>query len=367
MTKILIIEDEPLVRDSIEAVLERENYSVFSAENGQQGLSMIWEHLPDLVLCDVEMPELNGHQVLASLRQHPEMATLPFVFLTGNDARHQMRQGMQLGADDYLTKPFTVDELCATVQTQLEKLQSHQKVTQVHLNDFRQSIASSFPSALMQPLTQVVGISKLLNSDGLALINSPEGHGILHELHQTSQKLQHLTENFILYLQVELMLSDPERLEKFRQSQHSCQPQQVIPEIAQRKAEQYGRLADLSLHIEPANLSVAADDLSKVVDEILDNALHFSDPGTPVELKAVVLSDRFQISISDEGQGFTSEKLADLKISTPVTTAFEPNLEQGLGLTLAQRMLKLYDGQLFLESVPYLATIVRLEFPLNHI
>jgi class 3 adenylate cyclase len=119
--KILIIEDEAPIRTNIGLMLKGEGYEVGSAENGRIGVEKAREFLPDLVLCDVMMPELDGFGVLAALRADARFADLPFVFLTALDDRTSMRRGMNLGADDYVTKPFTRDDLLEAVTSRLKR------------------------------------------------------------------------------------------------------------------------------------------------------------------------------------------------------------------------------------------------------
>lgn len=121
MTKILVIEDEVAVRSNIQDILELEGFALITAENGLLGIQMAQHEHPDLIICDVMMPELNGYQVLEQLRQSLSTATIPFIFLTARADRLDLRQGMELGADDYLTKPFTPAELRKAIATRLAK------------------------------------------------------------------------------------------------------------------------------------------------------------------------------------------------------------------------------------------------------
>jgi EAL domain-containing protein (putative c-di-GMP-specific phosphodiesterase class I)/FixJ family two-component response regulator len=121
MKKILVIEDDRVIRENIIKILKFERFDAMGAENGMQGLSLAMSNLPDVILCDVIMPELNGYGVLMALRANPATATVPFVFLTGKADRAEMRQGMELGADDYLTKPFTKAELVGAIASRLKK------------------------------------------------------------------------------------------------------------------------------------------------------------------------------------------------------------------------------------------------------
>lgn len=121
MAKILVIEDEELVRANIAELLDAEEHDVVTAENGFLGALWAQEHLPDLIICDVMMPELNGYEVLATLSENPDTAMIPFIFLTAMADKSEIRQGMTSGADDYLTKPFSRMELLEAVDTRLAK------------------------------------------------------------------------------------------------------------------------------------------------------------------------------------------------------------------------------------------------------
>ena len=125
--KILVIDDEPVIRNNILLMLKIERFAAVGAENGGTGLDMAKSYLPDLILCDINMPGIDGYAVLTALRAEPRFADTPFVFLTALDDRANQRRGMNLGADDYLTKPFTRDELMAAING---RLQQHERSIQ---------------------------------------------------------------------------------------------------------------------------------------------------------------------------------------------------------------------------------------------
>lgn len=118
---ILVIEDNEEVRENLEEILELYGYTVVLAEDGKVGVEKAIEHQPDLILCDVMMPRLDGFGVLNILSKKPETASIPFIFLTAKAEKADFRRGMNLGADDYVTKPFYKDELLSVVETRLDK------------------------------------------------------------------------------------------------------------------------------------------------------------------------------------------------------------------------------------------------------
>ncbi|MDB6028469.1 MAG: two component transcriptional regulator, LuxR family [Verrucomicrobiales bacterium] len=123
MKRILIIEDEPAMRANLREMLEMEGFQPQLAANGREGLATARSLQPDLILCDVLMPELDGHGVLSALRSDPATAQIPFVFLTAKGEHQDVRTGMNLGADDYLIKPVRIDDLLAAIEARLERAQ----------------------------------------------------------------------------------------------------------------------------------------------------------------------------------------------------------------------------------------------------
>ncbi len=123
---ILIIEDNDDIREGTSEILELANYNVITADNGKTGVELTNKHKPDVILCDIMMPELDGYGVLYLLSKNPETATIPFIFLTAKAERLDMRKGMEMGADDYLTKPFDDVELLNAIESRLQKKERQQ-------------------------------------------------------------------------------------------------------------------------------------------------------------------------------------------------------------------------------------------------
>ncbi len=119
--KVLIIEDNNEIRENVVEILELAGYEVFAASNGKIGVDLAIKNLPDIILCDIMMPELDGYGVLYMLNKSPEAAAIPFIFLTAKAERVDLRKGMEMGADDYLTKPFDDMELLNAIESRLKK------------------------------------------------------------------------------------------------------------------------------------------------------------------------------------------------------------------------------------------------------
>lgn len=132
MNKILLIEDNLEMRENTTEILELANYDVISCENGKEGVDHAKKELPDLIICDVMMPELDGYGVLYLLSKDPKTAVIPFIFLTAKSEKGDFRKGMQLGADDYLTKPYEEMDLLNAVESRLKKNEQLKKLQQVN-------------------------------------------------------------------------------------------------------------------------------------------------------------------------------------------------------------------------------------------
>ncbi|MGC9502708.1 response regulator [Baaleninema sp.] len=124
MKKILVIEDEHILQKNILKILKAEGFEAIGAANGYEGIDRARAEHPDLIVCDIMMPELDGYGVLKTLQADRETALIPFIFLTAKTDRSDMRQGIELGADDYLVKPFDADELLRALETRFKKQDS---------------------------------------------------------------------------------------------------------------------------------------------------------------------------------------------------------------------------------------------------
>ena len=139
MKKILVIEDEPEMRRNITALLRYYDYEPIAAENGRKGLELARREKPDLILCDVMLPELDGHGVLQAMQTDEALVRTPFIFLTARGEKEDVRSGMNLGADDYLTKPVANSDLVRAIETRLRRSEQQMR------REFKPDFSSSEP------------------------------------------------------------------------------------------------------------------------------------------------------------------------------------------------------------------------------
>jgi DNA-binding response OmpR family regulator/anti-sigma regulatory factor (Ser/Thr protein kinase) len=362
MTKILVIEDENDIREIISEILCAENYSVIEAEDGDIGVQLAQEELPDLVICDVMMPTVDGYGVLYSIRENASLQTVPFIFLTAKSSKTDVRLGMELGADDYLFKPFTRDELLGTVTTRLAKQVAVERKSQEKLDSLRDSVTSALPSELRSQLNTILSSSQFL-IDNHALITSEDILERSQTIHQSGKRLYRLVQNFLLYSELRRIEKDPQQVKQFLKLDVQTATKSLLEEIAQKKAKQSNRVSDLQLELQPLTVAIAQSKLKKIFEELIDNAFKFSTTKTSVEIHTHSQDNQFQLFVIDNGRGMTAEQIANIGAYTQFDRDLYAREGSGLGLAIAKLLIELHGGELKIESIPNKQTIVHIILP----
>ncbi|AVH70660.1 response regulator transcription factor [Nostoc sp. 'Lobaria pulmonaria (5183) cyanobiont'] len=156
--KILVIEDDNVTRNLYLKGLEAKGFDTIGAANGLAGIQQAQEHIPDLVICDITMPDMDGYSVLATLRQAPVTAIIPFIFLTGSSTRADVRKAMELGADDHLSKPSTIDELLRAIAIRLQKQATLQYWCTIQFQKAAKSLFADNTTAIAGRVAVGVGV-----------------------------------------------------------------------------------------------------------------------------------------------------------------------------------------------------------------
>ncbi|MDX2231268.1 MAG: response regulator [Leptolyngbyaceae cyanobacterium bins.349] len=362
MKRILVIDDDPLVRESLHDVLESYGFAALTANNGRTGLQLAAEKQPDLILCDVQMPELDGYAVLQALRAHPTLNTTPFVFLTARSDYSDLRQGMNLGADDYLPKPCGVDELLVVLNNRLQKHDVLQAQSRQQLDSLRSNIALSLPHEFRTPLAGILTSVELLRLVVDGSENATEVIEIADTIQTAAQRLHRLIQNFLLYSKLEVAVRDP-AYKLSLTDEMVCEPLYTITTVTATLAAQYQRSADLQVALQNTPIAFSHFDLEKVMTEVLDNAFKFSMPQTPVTVTSEIQADHYHIQVINHGRGMTADQIAHLGGYMQFNRHLYEQQGVGLGLAIAQRLLELREGRLTIESIPNHTTTVSIVLP----
>jgi CRP/FNR family cyclic AMP-dependent transcriptional regulator len=159
MKTILIIEDNDDIRDNVEEILSLSNYKVISAANGKEGIESAQRNKPDLIICDIMMPGVDGYGVLHVLHKDPETQSIPFIFLTSKSERSDLRTAMEMGADDYITKPFAGNELLNAIESRFKKVDIMKKALTPDLNGLNELMQSIGSTRTLEDLTKESNVS----------------------------------------------------------------------------------------------------------------------------------------------------------------------------------------------------------------
>lgn len=362
MPRILVIDDEIDLRHLVRTALPQEIYELIEADDGPTGLQLADASPPDLVLCDVRLNGLNGYDVLRALREKPATANVPVVLVTGSADLLGMREGMKLGADDYLPKPFAVKDLVTMVQSQLEKSSARRKAADSALTQLRSNISMMLPQELLNPLSGIIGLADILSTDAEKLAPAERAE-IGRDIHRSGERLHRLIRNFLIYTQVELLAVDPARIESVRRGAW-CAAGRVLADTAERVATHHRREAQLHLVSISAEAAVSEHNLAKLLEELIDNAFRYSPPGCPVRVTARLEPGRMLVAIADEGPGIPEALVSGLRERGQFQRRFYERHATGLGLAIAVRLAELYGGNVSVAAGAGRGTVVTVEVPL---
>jgi signal transduction histidine kinase len=361
MKKILVIDDEEWLREMIQLALQQHGFEVIEAANGADGIELARKQLPDLILCDINMSKVDGYLTLSSLRGEASTAAIPFILMTGLADNASMRHGMELGADDYLPKPFTTEGLYAAVDARLKKAQTIRDEAERKLAHLRDNISLMMPHEMRTPLNGIISNAELL-AQSAATLKPADVAEIGQEIHSSSERLARLIENFLIYAQLELIAADPKNVNALRtgRTEH---PQELIKKRATAQAAQANRLSDLSFELADIPVPIAEEYFSKITDELLQNAFKFSMAGSPVRVTLAEAFNAITLSVSDRGRGFTAEQINRIGAYMQFDRKLHEQQGLGLGLTIAKRLVELHGGKFSIVSDQESGTVISAKFP----
>jgi len=362
MSKILVIDDEAWLREMIRLALEQHGFEVIEAADSAKGIAQAREQRPDLILCDVNMDKAGaGFSTLAKLREDATTAAIPFILMTGLADAAGMRHGMDLGADDYLPKPFKVDELYATVNARLRKVQTVREEAEKKLSQLRSQISLMLPHEMRTPLNGIISNAELL-AESAATLDPQTIAEMSQEICTSGQRLERLIENFLIYAQLEIVATDPQSISRLRAAKNT-RPAELVRAAAIAQAKKAGRLNDLILDLADTALPMAEDYFKKIAAELVQNALKFSAAGTPVRVRLKAAAGEVEFSVQDGGCGFSEDQVSRIGAYMQFERKMQDEQGFGLGLAIARKLVELHGGKLMIESNPSTGSTVTLKLP----
>jgi two-component system, sensor histidine kinase and response regulator len=359
--KILVIDDEEWLREMILLALRQRGFEVVEAANGADGIEKARRELPDLILCDINMGKVDGYLTLSSLRNEAPTAAIPFILMTGLANNDGMRHGMELGADDYLPKPFTTEALYSAVDARLKKAQTLRDEAERKLASLRDNISLMMPHEMRTPLNGILSNAEMLATSA-ATLKPSEIAEMGQEIFKSSQRLQRLIENFLIYAQIELVAADPKNVNALRigKLEH---PAPLVKKLAAVQAAQVNRPNDLTVDATDVLLPMSEEYFSRVVNELVHNAFKFSEPGAPVRITLTESSTEVAFSVRDRGRGFSTEQITRIGAYMQFERKLHDQQGLGLGLIIAKRLVELHGGKLSIEGEKGSGTTVIAKLP----
>ncbi len=349
--KVLLIEDDDLVLTSIADYLKGCGYQVWQARNGEEGVQIARLRVPDLVVCDLNMPGMDGFAVLKAVQSHPELAETPFLFLSGSSTPRVVRQGMILGADDYLVKPISPEVLEASIRARAEKFAAQKRRAQKRV-DAAYEMLSSVIGMVEKPVRELGANNDVLIANARNTSSGPEA------------AITYLRRQSVLIDSTQAFLLNLRFLNRNLAGRLQCHPRPIdlgafLPMIA----EQY--LPSARVVCDPEiDATMIADPvlLRRAIENLLANALMYSTARVSVRVNASQ-NGAVSISVTDQGPGISDEDQANL---------FKPffrgkNSEgwdgSGLGLAITRICMRLHGGDVVMDTEPGHGTTATLVIP----
>jgi signal transduction histidine kinase len=356
---ILVVEDDPDLRETIVEILGDE-FRVSSACDGREALSALNSSLPDLVLSDVGMPHVSGFEMLETMRAAKEMQSLPVIMLSAKGDRESIRRGMELGADDYIPKPFRTEELLGAIRSRL----SRQSALERPMSELRETLSLALPHEFRTPLNGILGFASLIQD--IAASDAPVDKRELSEFADhivgSGTRLLHLVEKFTFHAR---LLTAAHTNADYRSQAMQSEPgwTSAIREQVVSTAAEFGRSQDVSLDMAEAPVTVEAVYLSHLVGELLENALAFSESGSAVSVRGWNAGERYVITVQDSGRGMSAEQVATIGPYVQFDRKTHEQQGLGLGLAIVSQLARLHDGIMRIDSTPGEGTTVEVSLP----
>lgn len=358
---ILVVDDYEVNRDLLLRRLTIEGYETLGAENGEQALALIAKREFDLILLDVMMPGIDGFDVLATVRQDHTLAELPVILVTARDDSEDVVRGLELGANDYVTKPIDMSVLLARVATQLTLRRL--KKERDELTKLKDEFLSIATHELKTPLTKVLGFSVL------AAKKIPPGtmmddrtHSMIRRIRDGARQMHKIVEEFL-----DLQAMEEGQLQLVKKMLD-------LNELAGQSAqsnEEYAKSRQLELNCEfdPNLPPVLADEdrIAQVVENLLDEAIRFGPPSTAIQLKTCAKGECVVVEISDCGPCLGEEEMMKVftKFSELHRQAAGGEKGAGWGMAICKELVESHGGEIGVTNNPGQGTTFWFTLPLE--
>lgn len=337
--KILIIDDELNIRETINELLSLKNYETKTANNGEEALEILDTWSPDLIICDIMMPVMDGQVFQKIVQNSKYLSTIPFIFLTAKTEDNLMRNSFNEGADDFLTKPFKVDELLKVVESKIIRFAKIKNANTLYAGDPR-----ILSHEINTPLYGILGSIDILMNDSYNL-KQEDISSFYEGIKTSSERLNRTMKNIAL---LESLKNNKFETLNNEFSEIENVFENVLSRISVSHKKQKNRIVS---QLTNSELAISKDNLNFILFELLDNALKFSPKNKKVVIEGSVFSDDYyQINIFDYGIGFKEEELKLIDATVQFNRDKREQQGLGLGLYITKSIIKKSNGIMSLSS-----------------
>ncbi len=336
---ILVVEDETDVRDNIQDILECKGYKVLTAENGQSAMEYLNREIPDMIICDIMMPLMNGFELLEELQKDRNKAKIPFIFLTAKVETENFRKGMNLGADDYIFKPFDIEELLNAISTRLGK----KNVSWEILTEMQEQISLKIPHELRTPLVHILGFAEIIEDEE----DINEIKGMVKKIRTSGKELHRKIEKLLLHQD---LIVKQYRTDKRKPFQGTVITEESLFACVSKLSAELEPVERVKVTVETQTVPINEWLLQQLVKELVENGLKYSDSKCKVYVRGYLFGEYYIITVSDSGRGMDTDEISFI---TAFNKFGESRLSEnglGLGLAIAEKITRLYSGYLKIKS-----------------
>ena len=352
--KILLVDDEENLRETISELLTLENYDVITASNGQKAMEILEDWIPDLIISDMMMPVMDGHAFHQLVKENINLNSIPFIYLTAKKEKNQMRKYLSEGADDYISKPFKINELTNIIKLKIERFE---KIKNAHSNIYLGK-NTYFAHEINTPLSGILGSIDLLidNED----FEKEDAFKFYESIKISGERLNRTMQNVMLYqnLKSDIIKFNTDSSASILDSFTSVKKK--ISEIYENQEKR------IKCEIDNADVKIWGKYLQFILFELIDNALKFSPENKPIMVSGSIhKKDFYELIIKDFGIGLSEIELK--KIGAAKQFNREQNEQQGLGLGLflSKIIIKKFKGVFDISSKIKEGTTIKILLPLK--
>lgn len=357
-TKILLVDDELNLRETISEVLIYQDYSVKSVCNGQEALDLLEYWTPDLIICDIMMPVMDGSTLLEIIKDINSLNTIPFIFLTAKKESNLMRKCLLEGADDYIAKPFKIKELISIIESKLERFE---KIKNYHSNLYLGQ-KKVFLHEINTPLNGILEPIELLieNQEKLEKLEKKEISAFFESIKLSGERLNRTLQNIILYQNLK------NNSVEFNDNSSS----EILSSFLKTKEKIFKIHEDqerrISFEIDKATIKISEEHLQYIFFELIDNALKFSSNEKIIIVTGKQFNDEYyELVIKDFGIGFTEQELNKIGAAQQFNREEREQQGLGLGLFLSKTIVKKSNGVFTIVSKENEGTSLKLFLSLH--